>query len=32
LPPLFGVVALVLGGWLLGIGLTAVFGRRAPAP
>jgi hypothetical protein len=31
LPPLFGVVALLLGGWLLGIGLTALFGRRRVA-
>lgn len=30
--PLFALVALLLGGWLLGIGLGAVLGRRPPAP
>jgi hypothetical protein len=30
-PPLFALVALLLGGWLLGIGLGAVLGRRPPA-
>jgi hypothetical protein len=31
-PPLFALVALLLGGWLLGIGLGAVLGRRTQAP
>ena len=29
-PPLFALVALLLGGWFLGIGLGAVLGRRGP--
>ena len=30
-PPLFALVALLVGGWLLGIGLGAALGRRAAA-
>jgi hypothetical protein len=32
LPPLFAVLALLVGGWLLGIGLSTLVGRRRAPP
>lgn len=32
LPPFFALLALLVGGWLLGIGLSTLVGRRAATP